>query len=883
LHQSPSQLLLDLGPANGDANSPQQQGAGAAAAALLAEALSPIVPIPRRSSSVAALSDCVTEGESNGTDVDLSEVHDMVDQIQRNLAKDLREISTSINNNDNTNTATNADDDDDDDANGDNEGSFGTCKAENDDEEESNNCQSSQISAELKVDPEAASFADEDEPSKKSTDSIEDKANIHMIDTPDSEPSSARQEGEAYQSAETSATPSENDQEAERLQPSICQCMCHNIPSSRDEAPDEDKIETRTLRKYPIPDRESAGAPARALCQTANEIQSRAEIAGVMASMVTDIEQAHWLATDLRHRSEVFRLQNQFESAQRMLSERQLVEQSEQERRKEVGDRLLVEIMSLGATLADTENYRIERDQVSDENQLLISQLASARDQIIKIEAERDDALAAALRDRSLVELEEMKKKEKEQKANFDEDWVSLKEEVTSKEEPAELVDAQPPRAKESGRIDGSPPRVKSTDFGVFVVEDRDRDQDQEQDVGGKSRALEGEEELLPASLLMLPERELMALFSFLEAEEILSVAELNMLMYSRVDALFGIGAEASNQEEVAGNNRDREEDLSTPTFVEVPPPPPSGPDEGAGRPIEAQEAVPTIGLAGQAQEGAHLIGSALGNAVSNLLWQRNLLREHNTSTSGFASSLTTSAHNEFSENDAISHPQSAGTAEADSDEAKSMNHRTSSPLLTAGLASKIASKLSPEELSVIIQMRTKINQLEEERVKGKERQDDLMAELRGIEGVKDFLVTKLRDAERSKTAKIDDAERTAKQVASDQEVIGFLDNKVGELETQCTKLAAEREKLKEELTEIRKDGKIRFLEDQLKFMRDEVADHGKQWKVEKKILVKEIKENRHKLAVLEAEKRGLQSEVTRLKTELRLPWDLKFVPQGNN
>ena len=143
------------------------------------------------------------------------------------------------------------------------------------------------------------------------------------------------------------------------------------------------------------------------------------------------------------------------------------------------------------------------------------------------------------------------------------------------------------------------------------------------------------------------------------------------------------------------------------------------------------------------------------------------------------------------------------------------------------------------------------------------------MAELRGIEGVKDFLVSKLRDVERSKSTKIDDTERTAKQVASDQEVIGFLDNKVGELEMYCAKLSAEREQLKKELTEMRKEGKVRFLEDQIKLMRDEVVDYGKQWKIEKKVLVKEVKDNRHKLAILEAEKRGMQSELMRLKREL--------------
>ena len=527
----------------------------------------------------------------------------------------------------------------------------------------------------------------------------------------------------------------------------------------------------------------------------------------------------------------------------------------------------------MGARLVDAESYKIEVGELATENKRLSSQLANALDQIKKVEAERDDALAAALKDRTLVEIEEMKKKgKKEQFSNADKDWVSLKNGSKPEEEPLEIVEVQMPNTKEGGASVGEPPqRVKSTDFGVLIVKDQQRDH---QNVEGKSEVKEEpltEEVLSP--LLVLPERGLMVLFSFLEAEEILSVAELNMLMYSRVDALFGLGGEASNQEERTGteNNQDSDETheghVCAPTIVEVPPPP-SGPDEGAGpgRPIEPREAAPRIGLAGQAQEGAHLIGSAVGNAVSNLLWQRNLQRERIASNSS-ASSLPIRDQNEIL--DDATRPSPNAAANVGSDAASAAKYQSPPPLLTAGLASKIASKLSPQELSVIIEMRTKINQLEEELVKGKERQDDLMAELRGIEGVKDFLVSKLRDIERSKSTKIDDTERTAKQVASDQEVIGFLDNKVGELEMHCAKLSAEREQLKKELTEMRKEGKVRFLEDQIKLMRDEVVDHGKQWKMEKKVLVKEVKDNRHKLAILEAEKRGMQSELTRLKREL--------------
>jgi len=853
VHLSPSHLLLDLSPAVHDESNTPQQSIGVAigdcdekaAAALFSEALSPIAPIPRRTSSAAALSDYSTEGEINGTDVDLSEVHDMVDRIQRNLTEDLKEISTSINNyDDNTNTATKLD-------NGEGGASGGSIRVAEDELERTAGepgDENMQILPDKDLDYESPSV--DDKPPTKPV----SYSPSHTCD--DDRPS------------KTSGTPPGNDEKAELQDPSCCECACdcHKMPSFRN-AVEEGKIEIiRTPPKYtyPIPDRESADAPAQALCQTAEAVLRRAEVSGVLTGMVTDIEQTHTLMTDLQHRLRVSQLEKHLESTQRILSERRLVEQSEQERRKELGDSLLVEIMSLGARLVEMENCKIEKDEMATECKSLSRQLASALDQIKKVEAERDDALAAALKDRTLVEIEEMKKRgEGGQNFKFDEDWVSLKEETKPQEEPTEMVEAQIPGAEESS-TDGRPQRVKSTDFGVFVVKD------QNEDNGDGSGDSEVEDEPLPP-LLVLPERALMVLFCFLEAEEILSIAELSMLMYSRVDALFGLGGETSNQDEGGENNRDRDgtqEEHSMPTIVAVPPLP-SGPDEGAGRPIERREAAPRIGLAGQAQEGAHLIGTAVGSAVSNLLWQRNLQREQNISES--AVSVATRAQNEFSEdNVASSPPSNTGIGKESFDETNTTIH-TSPPLLTARVASKMASKLSPQELSVIIQMRTKIKQLEEELIKGREQQDDLMAELRGIEGVKDFLVSKLRDVERSKHVKVDDEDRTAKQIASDQEVIGFLDNKVGELEMKCVKLVTERKELKKELTEIRKYGQVRvgFLEDQIKLLRDEVADSGKRWKAEKRVLVKEIKNSRSNLAVLQAEKRGMQSELTRLKREL--------------
>jgi hypothetical protein len=147
------------------------------------------------------------------------------------------------------------------------------------------------------------------------------------------------------------------------------------------------------------------------------------------------------------------------------------------------------------------------------------------------------------------------------------------------------------------------------------------------------------------------------------------------------------------------------------------------------------------------------------------------------------------------------------------------------------------------------------------------------MAELRGIEGVKDFLVTKLRDGETAKRTRAEDEDRTARQVASDQEVICFLDFKVVELEKSCERLQTERDALVEEANSLHKHGNMRteFLEDMLQLARDQNTTESKQWKKEKKLLVHEVKHCRHQIAALEAERQGMLLELSKLRRTMAL------------
>jgi len=623
---------------------------------------------------------------------------------------------------------------------------------------------------------------------------------------------------------------------------SCCQCQCH------DDGDDDESLSPRS----PIVDPQASGStPIATLCQAAEAIKRRSEVAAVISSIVTDVELSNSLASDLRHRSETSKLRAELESAHRALKEIHVVDQLESERRRALGDALVVEMARLGAELGAIQQLGDERDEAARECADLQRQLTDSLDKIKRVEAERDDAIAAALRDRTLVEIEQMKqdasKVEVRPCAKADEDWVALKDEAAP---------SQPPRADEVKKDgDLTPHRVTSTDFGIFIPEDAVSPGSDTANV----KEVPGDEpdEDESTSFLLLPERPLMIVFSFLEAEEILATAELNITMYSRVDSLFGLGDMTDREE--GGETSTSTATEHNPTTVAVPPA--SDADEGAGPSGPADRPASTW-----PEDGAAVIGTAF----SKLLWQRHALQRERSSLAGNDASTPSPAAGNTGEKTALD----SDTTDTNSKVRREVRTDTSSShFLTAGVASKMAAKLSPQELQVIIAMRNKIISFEAELLKSKERQDDLMAELRGIEGVKDFLVTKLRDGETAKRTRAEDEDRTARQVASDQEVICFLDFKVMELEKSCERLQTERDALVEEANSLRKhcNKRTEFLEDMLQLARDENVTESKQKRKEKRLLVNEIKNCRYQIAALEAERQGMLLELSKLRSTVAL------------
>ena len=202
-------------------------------------------------------------------------------------------------------------------------------------------------------------------------------------------------------------------------------------------------------------------------------------------------------------------------------------------------------------------------------------------------------------------------------------------------------------------------------------------------------------------------------------------------------------------------------------------------------------------------------------------------------------------------------------------------NSNTNGPLtMNAAMANSMAAKLSDAELNAIILMTERLKQKEiiaENLAKENER---LLAKLDGTEGVKQFLINKVRDMEVSLSALIQNETKVVQQIASDQEVIAFLDGRVQELEHLTQMLQTEKEVVKTDLERVQNQSaqKVTVISDMLQFEREKLADQEREWKMTKKLLVKEVKNCRSQIVALQSERDGYREQSDTLRRALLSP-----------
>ena len=195
----------------------------------------------------------------------------------------------------------------------------------------------------------------------------------------------------------------------------------------------------------------------------------------------------------------------------------------------------------------------------------------------------------------------------------------------------------------------------------------------------------------------------------------------------------------------------------------------------------------------------------------------------------------------------------------------------SSNQSLTSAMADSMAEKLSDKEINVIIAMTEKLSKKHKEVEILSQQNLELRSSLDGTHAVKEFLVKKVREMEESLRKNKELEIKTAQMIASDQEVIAFLDGRVQELELSEATLSAEKNALSGKITDQkdRSEQKVRLLNDMLQYERERSAENEREWKSTRKVLIKEVKCCRNLITTLQAERDGLYEENLRLKQSI--------------
>jgi len=359
--------------------------------------------------------------------------------------------------------------------------------------------------------------------------------------------------------------------------------------------------------------------------------------------------------------------------------------------------------------------------------------------------------------------------------------------------------------------------------------------------------------EIREASLEGMNEKLLLDIFGFLDAIDVLKSAQVNISFYSKVDSLFGLGGEA------ADDVSDVVESSSVPVEPPIEPLPMTNPVPSASSKFLTSEVPSPV-------KASKYLMSEVPAQVKEAP-KENLLKDL----------LNRQPKDLF--NGQAFRDQSARGAQT-MNKVFSFLHKTETPPntlplvsseMTPMLASSMADKLTTAELSVIINMTEKLKEKDNDITRITAEREDLTARLQSTESVKEFMILKVRDLELSQEKNKLEKEEMRIQTVKDQEVISFLDSRVKELEREKKDTLSKRIEAEKGLKSFRKQSgeKMKIIEDMLLFERQQLQEQDKEWKSQKKLLVKEIKHCRGQIVTLQVERDSFAQQNTQIKQAL--------------
>jgi hypothetical protein len=571
------------------------------------------------------------------------------------------------------------------------------------------------------------------------------------------------------------------------------------------------------------------------LSTTLMDLHVRNEVGDCIQDMLLDVETTYHLQQQL-----------ELESTQRLLEKAQTEQQGvtleahterleRHDHRVDLADRFVVELLQLNREMKELLTWKEAHGYKVRNYDFVLAKLARTEDELREANS---GAKPRRAEDEKVEETESNMEKNIEQSS------------------PAETIELTPENTPEETTIGTMTTTTATTDIAEKEPDDTLQKTSTEMDQklhaiteGGleNTNSVEEDQKSPPAAaavvsidveadieenvptLLTLDMEPLMMVFGFLDAMDILNTAQMNLTMYNKVDNIFGIS-----------------EDGQSPPAPR-PPPTPSKPAATGKQSTNTTTTATNYAMKPTPQKNKSAV-SAGSSSTS-------------TATGGIGSGLFSMLQ------PAKPEAAMAPAAKASTASSSSGQQHQSQPL-NAKVAQSMASKLSDAELSAIISMTDKLSKLEKEAHMLRNEREVFAGKLEGTEAVKQFLIGKVRDVEVKLQRSKEDEIKVTQQIASDQEVIAFLDSRVQELEQQTETLTLEMTATQAGFDDLKVSSskKIIMLSDMLKYEREKLREDEGDWKATKKVLVKEVKSCRAQILALQAERDGLKEQNDMLK-----------------
>eukprot|EP00953_Heterococcus_sp_UTEX-ZZ885_P010320 6036-Heterococcus_DN1.PRE.1 len=377
------------------------------------------------------------------------------------------------------------------------------------------------------------------------------------------------------------------------------------------------------------------------------------------------------------------------------------------------------------------------------------------------------------------------------------------------------------------------------------------------------------------SQLLALPDKSLLAVYSFLQMSDVTSVAATCSAAYCKANALLGIGKSDAVFSSIAKQQQlhqtdTAESDTAVPSDsaitlqATIPATTAATVISATDRPLTYREEMQN-GVAAIARQRIQGLQGGVVSLFSAVVGQRTAASAAAASTPMIEQSSSTGVATSSATSSLSSSAHGGTTAATDRDSSSGISGGSNSTAttaassgsaMTAETVTALSKKLTHAEMRGIIGLTDRLKRMSQTATQYQAERDDLASRLTAAESVKELLMNKLQETETALKQCTDEKELCKRQAASDQEVITFLDARTQEME----KVAAEamnkalqaQTALEEERASVHR--RTKASEDVIRFEKEKAESECVTLRQAKRLLVAEVKKLRQENAELRAQ-----------------------------